>query len=135
MAATTTSGADDGPARTRWLDVLANATALYPLLVLAALYGFWCTVWWHRGHPRRPSQDHPLGVAGTAWLHDLTSLLLVGLLPSSFLMVGVQTARVLRNHRRPWPALGRAAMACAVWFGAVWLLATDPGDVLLWFFD
>lgn len=134
MAATTTSGADDGPARTRWLDVLANATALYPLLVLAALYGIWCAAWLHLGHPPRPFQDDPKSSASTAWL-SVTSLLLAGLLPGSFLMVGVQTARVLRNHRRPWPALGRAAMACAVWFGAVWLLATDPGDVLLWFFD
>ena len=135
MAATTTNGADVGPARMRWLDVLANATALYPLLVCAALYGFWCTAWWHVGHPPRPSWDDPKDVASTAWLFDLTNLLLVGLLPGSLAMVVVQVARVLRDHRQPWRALARAAIGCAVWIGAFVLLATDPGDVLLWFFD
>jgi hypothetical protein len=135
MAATTTSGADDGPARTRWLDVLANATALYPLLVCAAVYGFWCTAWWQLGHPPRPSLDDPKDVAGTAWLHELSELFLAGLLPGFLTLVVVQVARTLRDHRERWRALGRAAMACAVWFGAGWLLTKDPGDVLLWYFD
>lgn len=135
MASTTTNAADDGPARRRWLDVLATATALYPLLVCAAVYGFWCTAWWHLGHPPRPSLDSPAAHTSTRWLYDLSELLLVGLLPGFLALVVVQVARVLRDHRQPWRGLGRAAAGCAVWVGAVWLLATDPGDVLLWFFD
>ncbi len=134
MASNTTNAADDGPARKRWLDWLATATALYPLLVCAALYGLWFGAWWHLGHPPRPSMDDPKGVASTAWL-NLTSVLLLGLLPGSLAMVVVQVARVLRDHRQPWRALGRAAVGCAVWAGAFVLLAADPGDVLLWFFD
>ena len=133
MASTTTNGADDGPARKRWLDVLANATALYPLLVCAALYGVWCETWWHLGYPPRPSWDLPKDVVGTAWLHDLTTLLLVGLLPGSLVMVWVQAQRMLCDHRQPRRALARAAIGCAVWIGAFGLLATDPGYVLLWF--
>jgi hypothetical protein len=135
MASNTTNAADDGPARRRWLDVLANATAFYPLLVCASLYGFWCTAWWQLGHPPRPSWDDPKDVAGTAWLHELSELLLAGLLPGFLALVVVQVARVLRDHRQPWRALGRAAVGCAVWAGAFVLLAADPGDVLLWFFD
>ena len=133
MASTTTNGADDGPARMRGLDVLANATALYPLLVCAALYGVWCETWWHLGYPPRPSWDLPKDVVGTAWLHDLTTLLLVGLLPGSLVMVWAQAQRMLRDHRQPRRALARAAIGCAVWIGAFGLLATDPGYVLLWF--
>lgn len=133
MASTTTNGADDGPARMRWLDVLANATAVYPLLVCAALYGVWCETWWHLGYPPRPSWDLPKDVVGTAWLHDLTTLLLVGLLPGSLVMVWAQAQRMLRDHRQPRRALARAAIACAVWIGVFGLLATDPGYVLLWF--
>lgn len=135
MTATTTHPTEPGPARMRWLDVLANATALYPLLVCAALYGFWGTAWWQLGHPPRPSWNDPKDVAGTAWLYELSILLLVGLLPGFMAMAGLQTARVLRDHRQPWRALGRAAAGCAVWVVVVWLLARDPGDVLLWFFD
>jgi len=134
MAATTTNRANVGPARRRWLDVLANATALYPLLVCAALYGFWCTAWWHLGHPPRPSLDDPKDLAGTAWLHELSELLLAGLLPGFLALVVVQVARVLRDHRQPWRALRRAAVGCAGWVGAFVLLDADPGDVLLWFF-
>lgn len=133
MASTTTNGADDGPARMRWLDVLANATAVYPLLVCAALYGVWCETWWHLGYPPRPSWDLPKDVVGTAWLHDLTTLLLVGLLPGSLVMVWAQAQRMLRDHRQPRRALACAAIGCAVWIGAFGLLATDPGYVLLWF--
>jgi hypothetical protein len=135
MATNTMDRADVEPARTRWLDVLANAPALYPLLVCASLYGFWCMAWWQLGHPPRPSLDDPKDVAGTAWLHELSELLLAGVLPGFLALVVVQVARVLRDHRQPWRAVGRAAVGCAGWVGAVGLLATDPGNVLLWFFD
>jgi hypothetical protein len=133
MASNTTNAADDGPARKRWLDWLATATALYPLLVCAALYGVWCETWWHLGYPPHPSWDLPKDVVGTAWLHDLTTLLLAGLLPGSLVMVWVQAQRMLCDHRQPRRALARAAIGCAVWIGAFVLLATDPGYVLLWF--
>ena len=99
----------------------------------AALYGLWLEAWWHLGHPPQPSWDIPKDVFGTAWLHDLTTLLLIGLLPGSLVMVWVQAQRMLRDHRQPRRALVRAAIGCAVWIGAFGLLATDPGDVLLWF--
>ena len=133
MTSTTTNAADDEPARRRWLDVLATATALYPLLVCASLYGVWCETWWHLGHRPLPSRDLPKDVVGTAWLHDLTTLLLAGLLPGSLVMVWAQAQRMLRDQRQPRRALARAGIACAVWIGAFVLLATDPGDVLLWF--
>jgi len=134
MAATTSSSTDDGPARTRWLDVLANAAALYPLLVCAAVYGFWCTAWWQLGHPPRPSLDDPKDVAGTAWLHELSEMFLAGLLPGFLALIVVQVARMLRDRRQPWRAMGRAALGCTVWAAACVLLDEDPGDVLLWFF-
>jgi len=62
--------------------ILASALLLYPLLVLASLSGEWLLARLALGHPPRPSADDPKQIAGSRWLHGITALAVLGILPA-----------------------------------------------------
>ena len=121
----------------RLLGFGANATLVYPLVFLACLYGQWFLSWYVLGHVPRPSLDDPKYIDGASWMHPVTSVALMGLLPSAGAGLALNGLHVVLNR----PGLPRTAlrMLCllGLWAGTVVLLRWDAKtyQVVEWWTD
>lgn len=113
---------------------IAYLLALYPLVVLALLYGEWLLAWWMLGHPPRPSLDDPKSIAVASQMHLLTALALMSLLPAGWGAVVATVVDALSQRLPRRSLLIRAACLLAPWMGTFILLRSDPGRVLYWWF-
>lgn len=127
------SGKDHAPPPL--LRLAADATLLYPLLVVLCLYGEWLLAWSVLGHPPLPSLNDPKLLAGSSRLHGLTGVVLIGALPA--LCASVVFYPIVGILPRPSPRrIALRALAVVASWGALFaLLRWDPGRVLEWWLD
>ncbi|MCU0865567.1 MAG: hypothetical protein MUC36_17415 [Planctomycetes bacterium] len=121
----------------RLLTVLANATAAFPLLLIAALYGQWLLSWLLLGHRPVPSIDDPKYIGGASWMSFVTGIALVGFLPVGCLALLLNALHAVVQPQ-PWPLqrqLMRVVATVTLWFATLVLLRSDPGRVVEWWFD
>jgi hypothetical protein len=119
----------------RSLSVLANATAAFPLFVIAAVYGQWLLSWLLLGHRPVPSIDDPKFIDGASWMSFVTSIALVGFLPVGCLALMLNALHAVVKPQPLQRQLMRVAVTVALWFATLVLLRSDPGRVVEWWFD
>jgi hypothetical protein len=122
------------PARLRgWAWWRPAMLGLYPLVMLAALYGTWLAGWASLGHVPQPSLDDPKSIG--RWVdppYIVFGLLMFGAMPAAVVLAVVAVVMLARKGARVLPPLAAAA---AAWVAAYVVLAADPGGVLYWYMD
>ena len=121
--------------RRPWLLFFANLTLVYPLCMLATLYGAWLAGWLQLGRPPRAWIDDPKHVGGFAtFLYHYFTVLLVGALPVMVLGSFANLGYVLANRRDPKVEI-RGFLLAAFWGAAIFHLVSDPFDLMKWYMD
>src|SRR5439155_16695139 len=119
-----------------WLKRLAAALALYPLLLLLAVYGGWLAAWVHLGHRPRPALDDPrFGDAALGAAVVPAAMLLLAAWPVFIVYLALVGVVFYRSLTPGNPATRRLAIlvgAVLPWALAFVLLNADPGNVLKW---
>jgi hypothetical protein len=114
---------------------LAIASLLWPVLVVALLYGEWLLATWSLGHIPRPSIDDPKDIAGSNWLHVFTVLAILGALPAALLALGLNIVVIRATRPNLLRSLIRVGAVLVSWAVLVCLVKWDPGAVLYWWVD
>src|SRR4051812_26626615 len=91
----------------RWMAFFATLTLVFPLVVLASLYGQWLLSWAMLGRPPQPSWDDPVHIVGASWMHPITSLAIIGFFPGGGCAVLINILYILHDQIPPWRALLR----------------------------
>jgi hypothetical protein len=116
------------------LAFFASATLLYPLVVVAMLYGEWFLAWSALGHPPRPSLDDPKHI-GSNWMHAITGLALFGLLPVAGAALILNVMHLVINRPSAVRSVVRFVALVEVWVAVYALISWDPGRVFYWWAD
>lgn len=119
----------------RLLALSANATLLYPLFLLGALYGQWLLSWCVLGHAPVPSIDDPKDVAGARWMNPITALAIVGWMPAACAAPVLNAFHVFARRVRGVRLGARVLLLLSLWAGMFVLLRWDPLRVVYWWFD
>lgn len=119
----------------RWLVFSSNLSLVYPLLLLALLYGQWLLSWAVLGHLPQPSIDDPKFIDGASWMHNLTGLVFWGLVPMVCIGMGLNALYIVKGRLRILFALRRGLLFVVLWFGTFLLLRLDPGSIFYWWMD
>lgn len=114
---------------------VAIVSLLWPALVVVLLYGEWLLATWSLGHVPRPSLDDPMEVAGSSWMHMITTLAILGAVPAAVLALVVNTIAMELHRPTVLRGLVRLATVMTSWAVLVVLVRWDPGAVLLWWLD
>jgi hypothetical protein len=118
----------------RLLEICANASLWLPLLSLVVVYGQWFLSWVLLGHAPRPSIDDPTSIEGASWMHPVTFVAILALLPNAATAIFLN-AWYVAERRDPSRVLGRLLIVLGLALGPIALLAGDPGRVLYWWLD
>ena len=120
----------------RWLALGTNATLIYPIIVVAALYAEWLLAWHLLG--RQPStigDDDPEQLP-TWWLHNINWLLFLGILPVSFAAVILNVGYIINFSPSAVRAGIRIQTLVGLWLWMYSMLAWYMPDALMeWWRD
>ena len=119
----------------RRLAVLANVTLVYPLLLIALLYGEWLLGWLMLGHPPQPSINDPSDTLGSQWLHPVSGVALMGFFPAAAAALPLNALHVIHHQIRGRRLAVRLAMLPFTWVGAIAVIRWDPLSVAAWWMD
>jgi hypothetical protein len=103
--------------------------------VVAALYGEWLLAWLVLGHPPRPSLDDPKGVPGSSWMHVVTALALLGMVPAAAAALALNVAHLLTARPSAVRGVARLVALFGLWLAVFALLRWDPWRVVYWWMD
>jgi hypothetical protein len=117
------------------LRLAADATLVYPLVVLFFLYGEWLLAWSALGHPPLPSWDDPMSIPLSSWLHIPTLVVFVGWGPALLVSLVLNPVLGLLPRFSPRRLALRILAVLACWGAYMALLLWDPLQVLNWFLD
>jgi hypothetical protein len=121
--------------RPRPLGLAASAALLYPVVVVAALYGEWLLAWHVLGHPPRPSLDDPKGIPGSSWMHAVTALAVLGTLPAAFAALALNATHLVMARPSAVRGVARLVALSGLWLALFALLRWDPWQVGYWWMD
>lgn len=114
---------------------VAFVSLIWPALVAVLLYGEWLLATWSLGHTPRPSLDDPMDVAGSRWMHVITTLAILGAVPAALLALVLNTIAMELHQPTVLRGLLRLAAVMMSWAVLAALVHWDPGAVLLWWLD
>lgn len=123
--------------RQSWLlAFFAHATLVYPLIVLGLFYGEWFLAWHALGHKPSPwGDDDPNFISGSSWMHPITALALLGIMPVGCIAIVVNVAYVVRNRLSACQVAIRLQTLVGLWLGMIASLWWEPWGVGTWWFD
>src|SRR6185312_12782716 len=124
----------------RRLVVSAWVMALYPMILLSALYAAWFIAWHALGHPPRPSLDDPKFIsplvdkacdaAGIVMMGTFLSLL------ACILLTAVMFGRSWFAKDNPQSRVDLSPIFILLtWFAGIGIILVEPSRVLEWHFD
>ena len=123
-------------ANSRALRVVANATMLYPLLVVGLMYCEWLLACRVLGRQPVPMDDDPKFIDGSSWMHDITGFALVSVVPLAGAALCANIIHIILNRPSAVQAGIRLQTMLAVWLGAYYLSTTQSfGQIVEWWFD
>ncbi len=112
--------------------------SLYPLLVFVSVFTTWLFACYYLGHPPGPYFDDPMFIKNSvAILFNLTSMLILGLLPMILLCVIFNLLELIAELSKENPK--RIAIVHLVflpiisWFVFGLILAVNPANAIAWF--
>lgn len=112
-----------------------HLTLAYPLLCIGLLYGQWLLSWAVLGHQSQPSLDDPKLIDGASWMHLFTTLAFLGFIPIAFIGVALNVIYMIDRRLKGYKALRYILLFLTFWLGTFQLLRSDPGSILIWWFD
>jgi hypothetical protein len=113
----------------------AVASLLWPVLVVTLLYGEWLLATWSLGHVPRPSIDDPMDIAGSRWMHIVTTLAVLGAVPAAFAALVLNTIAMELHRPTALRGILRLAAVMTSWAVLVAVVYWDPGKILFWWLD
>lgn len=119
----------------KWLVWLANATLLYPVFTIGALYAHWFIAWRVLGHKPISMTDDPKFIVGIEWIHAMVGIALLSLLPMGVLALLSNAIYIVRERPSAPQAAIRACTLVSFWFGAFAWFQNDPHRVMDWWLD
>lgn len=119
----------------RALARFATVSLLYPLFVAGSLYGEWLIAWLALGHQPRPGFDDPKSISGSAWMHAVTSVLIMGILIAAPAGIALNIAHIALNPVSRYSAVARCIALLLLWPGTIAFLRWDPMRVFYWWMD
>jgi hypothetical protein len=117
------------------LRLAADATLVYPLVVLFFLYGEWLLAGSVLGHPPLPSWNDPKSIPLSSWLHTPTLVVVVGWGPAMLASLVLNPLLGLLPRFSPRRLALRILAVLVCWGAFMALLLWDPLQVLNWFLD
>lgn len=118
-----------------WLRIYALLTWIYPLVLLASLYGQYLLSWKALGHEPGGPQDDPKYIDGASWLHPITGILLIAAPPVAAAGLLLNAIVLLTSGGQRRNASVRLVVFVLAWAGTIAILVWDPRSVLVWWFD
>jgi hypothetical protein len=119
----------------RLLAVFAHLTLSYPLFLIGSLYGEWFLAWHMLGHEPQASLNDPKYINGSSWMHPITGIAIMGLLPAAAGAPILNTMYVFRQRLNGRRLVIRFAWLSVLWLGMLALLRFDPHGIMQWWFD
>lgn len=120
-------------ARMLWL-----VAYLYPVFLLAAIYGTWLFAWAALGHIPRPYRDDPKGIDGIVQVVYFVAIILCWVWPLLTPLGFCSVFFLPCGQKRSWRIAIRFILALlyvAISFLTLLLSRVDPGGVLKWYWD
>lgn len=124
------------PLHLRWAAIATIAAWVYPLLMVACLYGAWLVAWATLGHPPQTPIDDPASIS--VWVSTLCVM-------AGLLLVGFPLAAYGGIVSTAWLAsLGRTPIVITVlliaglislWIAVFMFIRWDPYGVSEWYID
>src|SRR5438105_14115721 len=102
---------------------------------MLSLYGQWFLSWAVLGHLPRSSLDDPKDVPIAGWLHIVTVLLMLGLMPAAWAGFIVDVVDVIAAPPQGIRIFLRFLAWSVAWRALAILWHADPGGVLYCWFD
>jgi hypothetical protein len=125
-----------GRLSSRMLTLFANMTLIYPLIVLGMLYGEWLLAWFVLGHKPSIIGDDDPELIPTRWLHGITWIVVLGILPVGCAAIIFNVAHIIRNRPSAVRAAIRLHTLVCLWLGMYSMLDWyDPYQVMEWWLD
>jgi hypothetical protein len=121
--------------RPRLLRFLADATLLYPFFVVGSLYGQWLLSWHMLGHMPIYMTDDPKYISGASWMHLVTAIALLGIMPVACAALACNCAHICRDRSSAAQASFRVCSLVGLWLGMVITIVRDPHGILEWWLD
>jgi hypothetical protein len=122
--------------RSRLLAILAHATLAYPLIVLGLLYGQWLVAWIALGHkPSLWGNDDPKFITVSSWMHPVTAIALLAMLPLGFTAIVSNIVYILKYRLSSCQATIRLHVLLGLWLGTLVSLFQDPHGIVQWWID
>ncbi len=119
----------------RLLAFFAMATLMYPLFIIASLYGEWFLAWFILEHPPQPSLNDPKFIDGSSWMHPITLVAFLGFLPVACVALVLNSLYIIKGGLRRNHRILILFTFLILWLGTYGLLRWDPGQVVNWWFD
>jgi hypothetical protein len=111
--------------------VAANFALFLCVLAWAVVYAHWLMSWIALGHMPRPSLDDPKFIDGASWMHPISFLALVAVLPTALVALLANAWYLAATRPRGFDLVWRFAVIAAV----VGLFLCDPLRVGEWLVD
>jgi hypothetical protein len=121
--------------RPRLLRFLADATLLYPVMVLGSLYGQWLLSWYILGHKPIYMTDDPKYISGANWMYWVTAIALSGIMPITCAALACNTAHVCRHRSSAAQVSIRVFTFVGLWLGLLVTIVRDPHGIMAWWLD
>jgi hypothetical protein len=121
--------------RPRLMRVLADATLIYPLIAVGMLYVQWILSWYMLGHKPIPLTDDPKYINGASWMHLITTVALLGVIPAGFSALAFNIAHICRQRSSAAQVSIRLCTLAGLWLGMFVTLARDSDSIMEWWMD
>jgi hypothetical protein len=109
-----------------WLRLFANGTLVYPIAVSGLFYGEWFLAWHVLGHQPIAWENDPKYIDGSSWMHGITAVALIGILPVGAGAVFTNIMYLVRVRPTAVQAGIRLQTLVALWLAMYVLVFTDP---------
>jgi hypothetical protein len=121
--------------RPRLLQFLANFTVVYPLVVISSVHGQWFLSWFMLGHRPVWSDDDPAFISGASWMHLVTTVVLLGIVPVACAACIFNVAYIYQQRPSAAQASIRLYSLLGFWMGMIAWLIRDPHGIMEWWLD
>ncbi len=122
--------------RPQLLAILANVTAVYPLLVMGLMYSEWSLAFEALGHKPVAWIDDPVESSGAFWIHFVAGWLVIFGMPLAFGTGLISNIAYVRRTEASAAQAGiRASTFAGIWLGFFIWAAFDPNEVSKWWLD